>query len=337
MATTSYKCLGCGAAIHYKPELHKFKCDYCFSEYTEEELRDQSKTTQSEKLNSYHCNSCGAQVVTDDTTTSTFCYYCHNPVVISDRLDGEFLPNKLIPFSIDKKRAEEFFINWTKGKKLLPKDFTSTSQLEKITGIYIPYWWADYAADIDYIGEGSSIKVWRSFDKEYTETKRYEIVRKGQIDINNVAEVAFNKIDNNLLNGIGPYNEQEAIPFSMPYLSGFFAEQYNITKEQVAPKIEEQVKNYYNYLMNETIGGFDHVKNIKNEIDMDLKKWNYTLLPAWILTYLYEGKNYIFAVNGQTGKSFGELPLSKKKLSVGFGMIFGITAIALLIGGLFIW
>ena len=345
MATTSYKCPSCGAGIHYKPALKKFKCDFCLSEYTEADLvsemdkqNDNHINNHSDEiLNIYNCNSCGAEVVTDETTTSTFCYYCHNPVIISQRLTGEFLPNKIIPFKIDKERAKETFLKWVGKKKFVPVDFTSSSQLEKITGIYLPYWWVDYKADVDYVGEGRNIKVWRAGGREYTETMQYEVVRKGTIDINNVAELAFTKISKDLLNGIGPYDESEAIPFSKPYLSGFFAEQYDIDKEEIEPTIEEQVFRYNNYLISESIQGYNNVKNIKNDINLDVKTWNYTLLPAWILTYIYNGKTYVFAVNGQNGRSYGELPLSKKRMSGAFGAIFGVVFIILLIGGMLIW
>ncbi len=337
MSTISYKCLNCGAGIHFKPHLQKFKCDYCLSEYTEEELSNQSKEGIKGKLNSYHCKSCGAQVITDDTTTATFCYYCHNPVIIANRLEGEFLPDKIIPFTLDKDKAQKTFLNWVGNKRFVPRDFTSSSQLEKITGIYIPHWWVDYKGSIDYIGEGRKIRVWRSGSREYTETKKYEILRKGQIDINNVGELAFTKIDGDLLYGIGPYNEKEAIPFSMAYLSGFFAEQYNMGKEEVAPIIEEEVNRYYNYLISESIQGYTNIRKVKNNINIDSEKWNYTLLPAWILTYKYKGKTYVFAVNGQTGKPYGELPLSSNKMVKAFGIIFSTTFIALLIGGMFIW
>lgn len=337
MATKSYKCPSCGAGIHFKPELKRFHCDYCLSEFTEKELENKTNEKIESNLNSYHCNSCGAQVVTDETTTSTFCYYCHNPVIISSRLAGDFKPNKLIPFSIDKKRAQKMFLDWASNKRFVPKDFTSNSQLEKITGIYLPYWWVDCKADVDYVGEGRNIRVWRTSQYEYTETKKYEIIRRGQIDINNVEEIAFSKIEKRLLNGIGPYNIGETIPFSMAYLSGFFAEQYNISKEEAAPMVKEQVNRYSKYLIDETVGRYNHVSKLKNNVDISLKKWSYTLLPAWILTYSYNGKTYVYAVNGQTGKSFGELPLSGKKLSTACGIIFGVTSATLLLGGTFIW
>ena len=352
MATQSYKCPSCGAGLEFKPELQKFKCDYCYSEYTEKEIDDIYKSKESENkeeessdkkekghehLASYECNSCGAHVVTDDTTTSTFCYYCHNPVIISDRLVGDFQPNKIIPFTVDKKSAQDKFLTWAKKKKFVPRGFTDDSQLEKITGIYLPYWWADCEVDVDYIGEARTVRVWRAGDREYTETKKYQLTRKGQIDINNVSELAFTKIDEILLNGIGPYNEKEAIRFSMPYLSGFFAEQYDVNKEKIAPKIKEQVNRYTGYLRSETINGFNLVRDIRNDVNIDCKEWHYTLLPAWVLTYLYKGKTYVYAVNGQTGKSFGELPISQKKVFNASIIVFGITFLLALIGGALIW
>lgn len=341
MATTTYKCPSCGAGIHYKPALKKFKCDYCLSEYTEEEFRNfnQEDEHQHEQthIQSYTCDSCGANVVTDDTTTATFCYYCHNPVILSGKLEGDFRPKKMIPFLIDKEKAKESFLKWAGNKKFVPVDFTSTSQLEKITGVYIPYWWVDAKADVNYIGEGRNIRVWRVGDREYTETKKYKIIRQGDIQLKNVGEVAFDKINRSLLNGILPFRENEAVEFSMPYLSGFFAEQYNITRKEAEPMIEGQINRYYDYLVSGLISGYDRVNTINNGIDIQEEEWNYTLLPAWMLTYIYNGKTYIFAVNGQTGKSFGELPLSNKRVATAFGAIFGFIFMALMLGGLFIW
>lgn len=337
MATKSYKCPSCGAGIQFKPALQKFHCDYCLSEYTEEEIDNTTHSHQTEResdhLSSYECNSCGAKVVTDDTTTATSCYYCHNPVIISGRLIGDFKPNKLVPFSIDKEKATKTFLNWARNKRFVPKDFYSDSQLEKITGVYLPYWWADCEVDVDYVGEGRNIRVWRSGNMEYTETKKFQIKRQGKMDINNVEELAFTKIDKTLLNGIAPYNENDAIVFSMPYLSGFFAEQYNISKEEITPKIEEQVNRYSKSLINETISGYTQFNDVNSNINIISKDWNYTLLPAWILTFNYNGKTYVYAVNGQTGKSFGELPLNNQKVLLVSSIIFGITTIALAIGG----
>lgn len=362
MAVKSYKCPNCGAGIAFKPDLQKFRCDYCLSEFTETKLneiykdfevdeteKDKEKETnvdsgstpasglEEDHLASYDCNSCGAKVVTDDTTTATFCYYCHNPVILSDRLAGEFKPNKMIPFTIDKEKAQRTFLAWATQNKYVPRDFYSSSQLEKITGLYLPYWWADCEVGIDYEGEGRAVKVWEAEDQEYTETKKYQILRKGNILINNVEELAFTKIDHALLNGIAPYDDKAAVPFSMPYLSGFFAEQYDISKETITPKIDQQVDRYAKSLLQGTLPHYDSVEEKSNKTEILSKQLNYTLLPAWVLTYQYGDKTYVFAVNGQTGKSFGELPLDTKKVFSVSAAIFAVASATLLVGGMMLW
>lgn len=348
MAEKSYKCPNCGAGLEFKPAHQKFRCDYCLSEYSEKEILDKDKDhietnevdkslVEQDHLASYNCNSCGATVVTDDTTTSTFCYYCHNPVILSDRLIGSFQPNKMIPFTVDKDQAQKTFLNWVSKNRFVSSDFYSSSQLEKITGVYLPYWWADSKIDVDYEGEKNTSKVWTNGDTEYTETNKYRVIRQGQIEISNIEEVAFSKIEKDLLDGIAPYNQKKVRDFSMPYLSGFFAEQYDISKEEVTHKIDNQIKKISNILISNTILDNNQMKVLKDQNNIVSKKMSYTLLPAWILTYQYEGKTFVFAVNGQTGKSFGELPISNKKILGTAVGVFVVTTLVLLLGGMFIW
>lgn len=342
MSTVSYKCPNCGGGLKFYPEIQKSKCEYCLSEFTDEELDEinraiEEKASEHSHLKGYICDSCGAEVVTEETTSATFCYYCHNPVLLTDRLTGDFKPTKIIPFTYDKDKAIESFLAWARSKKFVPKEFYSASQLEKITGMYIPYWMADAKADVNYSGIGTNIRVWRAGSTEYTEHNEYKIQRQGTIDVDNMHEVAMRKIDKGLIDSISPYDESKAIDFSMSYLSGFFAEKYDIQKEEISPNILSRAREYTSILMKETIGSYNRVRMDNTDIDISIKGWDYTLLPAWILTYIYNGKTYIYAVNGQTGKSFGELPVDRKKLGITSGMIAAAMFAISIVGGLLIW
>lgn len=64
----------------------------------------------------------------------------------------------------------------------------------------------------------------------------------------------------------------------------------------------------------------------------------YMLLPVWMLVSRYKDKDYLFAMNGQTGKIVGELPCSTGQSVKWFLIIFCITflisgLLAYLIGG----
>ena len=285
----------------------------------------------------YICDSCGAEVVTDATTSATFCYYCHNPILLTDRLTGELRPTRIIPFTFDRAKAEAAFLKWSRSRRFVPRTFYSASQLEKITGIYIPYWMASYKADIDISGTGTHLKVWNTGQTEYTETSVFGIERKGTIDLDHVHEIAVRKFDHNLINSISPYDEREAKPFSMSYLGGFFAEKFDIPRTEAEPAIENQARQYTNALVQDVIGGYNKVELVRNQVDMRIKGWDYALMPAWMLTYRYHGKTFIYAVNGQTGRSFGELPVDTGKLALTSGIIALVTMILILLGGYFIW
>ncbi|MEL3908692.1 MAG: hypothetical protein P1P64_06740 [Treponemataceae bacterium] len=339
----NYKCLSCGAPIVFKPDVGGFKCDYCFSTFTEAELtaavqKKSSKSSDSDGdgVKGYTCGNCGAAVVVGDTSNTAFCYYCHSPIVISDRLQGAFKPDVIIPFKLDKKAALAKFLTWAKKHKYTPKDFTSNMQQEKMTGIYLPYWQADFLANVDYSAIGVSSRSWISGDKEYTETTKVAIDRSGSIDVNSVEQLAFSKVNENLINAISNFDDTEQRPFSPGYLAGFFSEQYDIAKEtaeenlrfRAKQEVESQISASHN---------FATIRNEENKTTYKTKKVSYALFPSWILSYVYNGKSYIFAVNGQTGEIAGEAPLSTKKMVIRSVIRALIVATALILGGLFIW
>ena len=382
MSIINYKCPSCGAPIEFNPQLGKFKCEYCFTEHTEEALtayleKLQAKTATAEEsagdasaghnavpesgtgndsggnpdketasgnssktggqtVKAYQCANCGAEVVAGDTSTAAFCYYCHSPVVITDRLQGDFKPDRIIPFKVDKKTAVQKFLEWAGKKKFTPKGFTSEMQQEKITGVYLPYWQADIDAKVDYHAVGVTVTRWSSGDRDYVKTDKYKIDRVGDIAVNNLQKLAFSKIDESLLNTITPYDEAEMKNFSAGYLAGFFAEQYTEDKEAIKPALMTQAKQTTAALIKES-ASCTHFESERDSTTYTVRAQRYVLLPSWILTYIYHGKPYVFAVNGQTGKTCGELPLDKAKVALTSGLLGVVFGTLMFLGGMFIW
>ncbi len=285
----------------------------------------------------YNCQNCGAEVVTTDTTMTTFCYYCHSPVVITDRAQGEFKPSKLIPFKIDKKKAEDVFLNWAKSKRYVEKNFYSQSQLEKITGMYLPYWSIDADFEIDLQGEAYKRTMYRRGDTEYTDTSSYKVDRIANYQIANLSEVAYSKVDKQHLDSITPYNFEESVPFRTYYLNGFFSETYDKNYDSVKDKLLSRAESLAKKSVTESLSEYSSYNLSREEYQTkDLKK-DYLLLPTWMMTYDYKDKKYIYAMNGQTGKAFGDLPIDNK-LIVRDALLIGFVAfIGILLGGAFIW
>ena len=158
----TYKCPNCGAALTFDSKTQKLHCSHCDTSIDVEAMKALSDTPSStdqdnacwntsnagsnwssgeqQGMRSYHCPTCGAELVTDETTAASTCAYCGSPVVLSDHLSGAKRPNYVIPFKVDKKTAKETLKNFYKGKIFLPRAFSAENHLEEISGIYVPFW-----------------------------------------------------------------------------------------------------------------------------------------------------------------------------------------------------
>lgn len=345
MELISYRCPNCGGDVRFNPESQKYKCEYCFSLFTQDELDrllakegdDQAEPPAGDAV-LYTCPSCGAQIVTDETTTATFCYYCHNPVVLAGKMKGEYCPDRIIPFAVDKEQALKIFDQWMAKKKYIPADFYSKDQIEKLSGVYFPYWLYDCRVEGKLDGEATRLKVWSTGNIRYTRTEKYDVSRDGYMDVENVARGALSKANRQLAEGVFPFEMDKLQPFQMGYLSGFMAENRDMDKEQFISQVETEIQDFAGTTLRSQISGYDAVNIRHKEMKISDAKWKYTLLPVWTLTYKDQrtDKIYYFACNGQTGKVCGELPVDSRRLARLFASIFTPVFLALLLVGYFL-
>lgn len=288
----------------------------------------------------YLCPNCGAEIVTDATTAATYCYYCHNPVVLKGRLSGEFLPDKVLPFAIGKEKATADFLNWAQKKFFVPKDFFNKSQVEKLTGVYFPYWQVDAKGSGSLTGNGTSIRVWIIGDIEYTETKQYAISRKGNLIFKELVKNALTKnTPQKMVASVQPFPLEKAVTFQNQYLAGFQAEKRDIEYDSLKDEVTKELADYGEKKLRETVGSYTTFTKTQQDLNLTETKASYLLLPVWLVTYrssTNDEKVFYYAMNGQTGKVSGVLPISYKKLGlVSAGIFLGLFVLFLL-GGYFL-
>lgn len=371
MALMAYKCPNCGGGLKFDPASQKFKCEFCLSEFSEAEMKELEEKEAKKNAGApedtagpgtaggemgpgapgteeaggkaprtvvYTCPSCGAEIVTDETTAATFCYYCHNPVVLSGRLSGEFLPDYVLPFAMDKKKATEIFLNWIGKKKFVPKAFFSQDQIEKFSGVYFPYLMYSCKVEGEISAEAEKNRTWTAGNIRYTEHKRYQVARAGELDVKHVTRNALSKSNHALVEGVLPFEMEKLIPFQQGYLSGFLAEKRDMDGSQFTPEVEQEVKDYTIQNLTSSIRDYQSVQVRDSKTRIRDPKWTYALLPVWVLTYRDRRTDrlYYFAMNGQTGKTCGKLPVDKGKLAGLFAGIFLPVFAFLMIGGWFL-
>lgn len=344
----TYHCPNCAAGLAFNPEKQKFCCEYCLSEFTEAELASTQTARAAEdaaskaaeaaaeateipdedfctEMNAYACSACGAEIMADSNTAADICPYCHNPVLLTGRLSGQMKPHKVIPFQFDKKEAEKRFFDFAGKKWFVPRDFLAATQVDKIRGIYYPFWVTDADVNASMTARATRVRTWRQGDYRYTETSNFHVRRAGEIHFEDIVTPAITEEDREMLDGILPYPSDSLKEFSMPYLSGFVAKKRDIEKESVREAVRQRMTNYASTLLRGTINGYATVSPSAPRLLTRVMHWDYTLMPIWLLTYRHRGKTYTYAMNGYTGKVWGRLPVSGKRLAV-LGAIVGVVA-----------
>lgn len=342
METLEYRCPNCNAYLVFDPKSGKMKCDYCLSDFTVDEVKENNDTrgkvhnedrghTHSEEQTNgdyfcYSCPSCGGEIIGDSTTAATECPFCENPTVITQRLSGEFKPDYVIPFKITKKEAVSALEKLYGGKKLLPNAFTRDNRVKKVTGMYVPYWICDCEASGTVSYDATRVHTFSSGKYITTRTDFFKVVRRGTVAFDNIPQDGTTKLEGIHTESIEPYDYSEMIPFSNEYLSGYFADIYDVNSEDVLGRVAERAKASVKESFKETVIGYATVSESESNIDITKGDIHYALLPVWMLNTNWNGKTYTFAMNGQTGKVVGDLPVDKKKFWKRTAMFFGIFA-----------
>lgn len=355
-----YKCPSCGGAIEFDSHSQKMKCPYCDTEFDLETLKkyDEQLSKEAEQkddisdwqtdpgkqwqegetdgMNVYTCKSCGGEIVSDENTGATSCPYCGNPVILTERFRGALRPDMVIPFKLDKKAAKEAYYKHIKGRPLLPKVFRRENHIDEIKGIYVPFWLfdADVAADARY--KATKVRTWSDSDYDYTETSYYSVDRSGNMSFVSVPVDGSSRMPDDLMESIEPYKVADAVEFQTAYLSGYLADKYDVDAQQSTDRARERMKESAQDVLRDTVKGYASVIPENTNVRISGGDAKYALYPVWILNTTWRGKKYIFAMNGQTGRMTGDLPVDNGAYTrwlLGLTTVFSIAAylVALLI------
>ena len=342
----NYQCPACTGPLHYVGTSDKLECDYCGSSYTIPEIEkmyaeqeakakeayaeaqasgdgwDSNTTSWGEEANGfkvYSCPSCGAELIADETTAASCCPYCGNNNVVPGQFEDTLKPDKIIPFKITKEQAIAGLQEHYKGKKLLPKSFASGNSIQEIQGVYVPFWLFDGSASavVDYKAEKQRSE--RHGDDEIITTEHFDVHRSGHADFEDVPVHASTKVPSGHMDSIEPFDYSGIKDFSTAYLPGFLADKYDIGIEESAPRADVRFENTILSDLSETVTGYTSVNVLNKNVQLKRGKVEYALFPVWMLSTQWNGQTFTFAMNGQTGKMVGDLPVDKGRLT---GMFF---------------
>jgi len=325
-------CPACSAEVLFQPGDKEATCPSCGAEFEVEALlalaarqaeKKQDAMTwdtqagsawdegETDGLRVYSCNTCGGEIVTDETTGATACPYCDNPVVLTGHFAGSLKPDLVIPFQVDKKTAIAALNNHYKGKRLLPKVFKDQNHIEEVKGLYVPVWLFDADADAQVEYEATKVRTWSDSDYDYTETRHYAVIRGGTLGFADVPVDGSTKMDDTLMESIEPFDTSGAVPFKAAYLPGYLADKYDVDADASIGRANERIKQSTEDAFRSTVIGYTSVMTVDSNVRLENGRARYALYPVWILNTQWNGRKFTFAINGQTGKIAGDLPMDK--------------------------
>ncbi len=323
------KCPCCGAPLRFAPNRGKLVCDYCSSEFAIEPNRKdldgnrmegfdfekmlrKNTAPKSDSLPVCVCKSCGAELMVAAEEFSLTCPYCGNAIVLTEKASGGLRPDGVIPFSVLPDGLPEAVTKYYRNKFLLPRRFFSESRMGKVTGVYVPFWVfsGKVSGTVRYYGEKDAGSH-REGDYICTEYREYSLTREVSAEFKDVPVDASGRISDALMDSLEPFDMADVKPYDPAYLAGFTADRFDDVPSGLAERARERMVNTAaSAASDKAAAGYSSVRCTGSRLSAELTA-DYLLFPVYLFSVEYEGKKYDFAVNGQTGRVVGDLPVDQ--------------------------
>lgn len=349
------KCPSCGGEMCFDPDSGKLSCPYCGHaqairqpaekipahdyQYEGETAEEWGKSTVT-----LHCANCGATVTVDRHTTAAACAFCGTPMTVQNDPSAKLLPDAVLPFQISKKEAVESFKGWIKGRFFSPGKLRALAHMEKMDGVYLPHFLFDCITSSDYTAEAGThyyetewVTVERNGEQVQEEQQvqrtRWEPVEGSYADLFSELPVNASKnVDRNLISL--HFDLKNLKSFSKEFLYGFQAEQYSKSKDDCWIEARNTVENLLSQRIIRKIGA-DEVRGLSIHTQYKSRKFKYALFPVWISSYSFRNKPYKFMINGQSGETKGQAPLSAPRILVSILLAVGIPVCLFFVNHIF--
>ena len=347
----NYRCPRCRATMEFDPELGKMHCKYCGGIYSvpkseesaeaesekpqveepkaeakaeleakakmkpiskreKEEKKKEARQQAKMKMQILHCNSCGAELAVNEVEASSFCAYCGQATVVLDRVDECLRPDYVMPFMVTKEEAEKTIRSKISAGFYVP-DEIKNFEIEKLRGIYVPFW----LYDILYGDE----QFWRYSVKRGKSTVIRYSHRVADCHYRKLTVDASRNLNDDSSQRLEPYDMDKLKKFEPMYLSGFYADRFDMGLEETRDVAVSRAKA----MLNESIKGTIRrsARNVYSSPVYEVMGAEYALLPAWFLTFRQGDQPYTILMNGQTKKIVGAVPCVKWKVWLTFAIL----------------
>lgn len=345
-----FPCDQCGADLIYAPGMRSLECEYCghenpiidhpvrIKEYDFASALEALAHADSHPLDSTQvikCPNCAAAFELKTNQHSGDCPFCSTPVVIGTEHARLFQPKSLLPFVITEKQAREQFDKWISGLWFAPSALKNKAKRdEKLLGIYVPYWTYDSHTDSIYRGQRGKVYYERRAVVQMVNGRaRRRVVNVPKIRwtpvsgrvrqfFDDILVGATRALPRRILDSIQPWDLNNLVSYNEAYLSGFQSEIYQVDLDEGFQQARMLMDQAIRNSVRRDIGG-DQQQIHSLNTHHSATTFKHVLLPVWSAAFRYQDETYRFIINGRNGRTQGERPYSKIKITL---LVLGILS-----------
>lgn len=323
------RCPGCGSQLGFAAGTSSMRCLMCgyFAEIAhdpdatvdEHDYETWARTNAGRAVASLgghvmRCEGCGA--TTESTAISSSCQFCGGHLVGITPTEGVIPPEAVVPFALDQAKAREAFTKWVTSRFFGPSALKDVDAEESLRGTYLPYWTFDARTSSEYEGQRGddyTVKV----DDDRTETRTEWSYRSGTVrrSFDDIVVPGSAQLTPKEARGAGSADLVKALPYRAEYVAGFSTVRYDVDP----PRGLEQAKSVMAGVIRDDVeraigGDRQRISEIRTAYAAVMFKL--VLMPFWIATYMYAGKQWQVVINASTGKVTGKHPVSAIKVAL---------------------
>lgn len=312
-----YVCPQCGGKMGFDARRRALSCGYCGHTLSEAQaLLEGDVVTEQDFILSLptakahrwelatarllHCEGCSASFTLPPLQVAGACPFCGSAYVVASAESRELIqPDGVLPFHLDAEAAVQAVRRWLEALRLRPGDLDERASILAPRAMYIPFWTFDTGGEVRWHGLVRENDQW--------------LLRSGNylLGHDDLLVPASHSLPNAILSQLADFDTSALLPYSADLLADWAAEIYQIPVADASLVARQRALEDARRYITRRILGDEYVRDLQiSHPGSVIESYKLVLLPVWVSGYRYQGRDYLAAVNGQTGRVAGEVPRS---------------------------
>jgi len=338
MAEKVFLCEQCGGRLSLDVARQRLVCGYCGHEQAMStvSVADEAELTLdfvlpttrghvwAEAQHRFCCNQCGAISVLAVMERALVCPHCGSSQMIESEETVEMLsPNVLLPPRLTVQEASQQVGEWLGRGLFIPDDLKKMAKPSALRPVYYPFWTFDGILQMNWVCE---------VNRSNSDTPYWEVERGVEFEIfDDVVVPGVKALNCAEISQTQPFDLKAVVAYDPAYLANWNVLTYDHPLADASLDAREIVVRRLRQALPSRVQVGTERRNLQSgETNWSGLTYKLVLLPFYVGSYHYRGKNYQLYVNAHNGKVGGVKPVDTLKRAA-FWLLVGLSVVVLIV------